>query len=226
MTDWAQAPMWAEWRRLTRFMWSSRIAFDHEIDRSSLLDPSQIVSVGDAGAGAEFQVPIADHLATLKDSSILFELVLLRSYALMENHCKLLHVICQRRDWSLITRGTDAEEKAEIDGVELSGGIEAWASKLMNDTHQPWIDVYGGQPGLVEISIVRNALMHGYTSASEEMIQAARRRRSTVPFQAGDRIVIGFPLLHEYRGRIRSLCRVLGDGVVHLARGTHRDLSG
>jgi hypothetical protein len=213
--------MWSEWLRLTRLMWSARIAFENEIESSERLSPTDLVRFNDAGA--EFEVSRADHVAVLTDLSLFYELVLLWSYALMENHCKLLHFICAYRDWSLIDRMPTTHEKAEIDAVELIGGIEGWSSRLMGQTRQPWNDVFGGKSGLVEISVIRNALIHGYTLVSGELVDSAGRRGCTIPFVAGQRIAIGFPLLHEYRGRIRSLCRVLSDGVVHMARGSHRD---
>ena len=76
----------------------------------------------------------------------------------------------------------------------------------------------------MELAIVRNFIAHGYSRVSAEMISYAQARGASLPYGIGDPAVVSFALLHEYRGRIRSFCRILGDGVVHLARGTHRSM--
>lgn len=142
----------------------------------------------------------------------------------MESHCKLIRFIIDNNKWSLIGVGPSDEEKDLIDSIELQNGIENWAQKLIDDTKQDWDMVYWGKSGLIEISVIRNALMHGYTYASNYLINKAKNRGCKLPYSEGDKLQVDFEQLHEYRGRIRSLCRILGDGVIHMSRKTHKRL--
>lgn len=118
--------------------------------------------------------------------------------------------------------GLSQDELYAIDEKKLEGGVEAWSEKVMQSTGQNWTQVYGGKAGLIEISVIRNALTHGYARASKSLIDLAAKRGCEIPFAEDQDIKIGFDLLHEYRGRLRSFCRIIGDGAFHLERGTHR----
>lgn len=224
---WTTAPMWEEWRDLTRLQWSGRIAFETELDKwkSPYITDKDGISVVISDCGGDYKTSLENHLATLANNDLFCSLIFLRSYALMENHAKLIKFIVERKSWELLKRQPSDREKDEIDELRLSGGIENWADELIVQTGQDWSAVYRGKAGLVEMSLVRNALMHGYSRASSYLLDQAARRGGGFPFTEGEAVRVSFSLLHEYRGRVRSFCRIIGDGVVHYHRGTHRKLS-
>ncbi len=215
--------MWSEWLRLTRLQWSGKIAFHTEASRweSAHIANPEDVDVNFSESGGSYRTSLANHIATVSDPSLFCELILHKSWALLESHSKLVQYICDEKRWSEMDNLT-ADQLAEIDDTKLSGGIEAWSQKLMNCTGQKWEQVFGGREGLIEISIVRNALAHGYNTASKALLDAAETRGVAVPYASGDDLKVSFELLHTYRGRIRSFCRIVGDGAFHLGRGTHR----
>lgn len=223
---WSTAPMWGEWLKLTRLQWSGRVAFESEIDKWSnrFIVGKENVSINIKDCGGNYETRLENHITALSDTSLFCSLIFLRSYALMENHCKLIKFIVDNKMWNAIKEGVSEDERDLIDSIELKNGIEIWATDLIEQTGQSWDRVYQGKVGLVEVSVIRNALMHGYTNASKHLIKKAKNRNSTIPFDEGDTLNLNFETLHEYRGRIRSLCRILGDGVVHFDRGTHKSL--
>lgn len=140
----------------------------------------------------------------------------------MESHAKLVQFIVEHEDWKLLTSELTDEQRDCVDAIELKNGVESWADRLIEMTGQSWEQVYGGKAGLVELAVFRNALMHGYTRVSSYLVEKARKRGGGMfPINQGSPLAMDFALLHEYRGRIRSFCRILGDGVVHRARDTH-----
>jgi len=223
---WVSAPMWREWKKLTRLQWSGRIAFNTEVGRwsNTFIKDHDKLTISTSEAGGKYELPLDGHLETLRDETAFCGLILARSYSLLENHSKLIKYVAQNELWSVVGCEISEEQQDLVDAIELGGGIEVWSAHIMDLVKQDWEQVYGGKAGLVEISIVRNSLLHGYLCASPYLLDKARKRGCVLPFGVGEQISIDFATLHEYRGRIRSFCRAISDGVVHLARGTHRSI--
>jgi len=221
---WTQAPVWNEWRELTRLQWSGRIAFETELEKwqSPHLADTEKVSIVISDCGANYKTSLENHVKTISDHSLFCSLIFLRSYSLMEGHAKLVKFIVDQQRWRLLEDEMTEEERNQIDAIWLNNAIENWSDELMTQTGQPWSEIYKGKAGLVEMSIIRNAFMHGYSRVSQELLDKAARRASSLPFKADENLRMDFALLHEYRGRLRSFCRILGDGIVHRHRGTHR----
>lgn len=223
--NWISAPVWDEWRDLTRLQWSGRIAFEAEQTRwrNEGRMESGDISVSIEDCGGSYETSLENHMKTIENTSLFCSLIFLRSYALMESHAKLTMFIVDNGRWDLLAREPSELEKETIGTIHLAGGIEQWANALVAKCGQDWADVYGGKAGLVEMSVIRNAMMHGYCHVSAHLLEKAARRGCGLPYEVGDPVRVDFCRLHEYRGRIRSFCRVTADGVVHFHRGTHRN---
>ena len=216
--------MWHEWRRLTRLLGSARLAFNTEVEKCEAVyvgtsNSEHVLTLEEAGS--IYETNLHDHITTLKDTDILYQMALIKSYDLMELHAKMVRYISENKKWHLLSGNLSTEEQKELETMRLEGGIEAWSQKLMRYLFQDWSRVYKGQTGLIEIAKVRNLLVHGYTHVPAMAVREAQAQEIPFPFAPEQRIAIDFPCLHEYRGRIRSFCRILGDGVVHLHRNSH-----
>ena len=218
---WIKAPIWDEWLTLTRLQWSGRIAFQAEVERwhSPYISGKDGISVRISDCGAKYTTSLKNHLETIEDHTHFCALILNRSYSLLESHSKLATYIVENGNWSAYKSGVTEDEQDEVDKIELKGGIKSWANDLLRGTGQSWSQVYGGRKGLVEVSIVRNALAHGYSKVTPHLLARAAASGCSIPFAVGEPISIDFALLHEYRGRMRSFCRIISDGVVLKYRG-------
>lgn len=221
--QWIRAPIWVAWRDLTRLQWSGRLAFANEVARLS-----DATGRGDAPtsvelglAGGRYETSTAKHVAALADEHLFCSLILLRSYSLMESHAKFVHHAVAA-DPAFLEGPFDESALEAIEDEKLLGGVAAWSTRAIDETKQDWALVYGGRQGLIEISLVRNALAHGHVVCGRNMIDQFEKHALPCPFEQGEKLLVDFARLHEYRGRIRSFCRVVGDGLIHLKRGTHR----
>lgn len=220
---WIEAPMWEEWRALTRLQWSGSIAFDAEIEaRISTSSNPREDDVERLEAGGRYRTSVENHVATLTDRGLFHALLLLRSHALLESHAKLIRHMLDEQDWSPISGAPSESLLDEIEEKQLRGGVAVWSNDLVRRTGQSWAMVYGEASGLIEVSIVRNAIAHGHRRCGPRLRRLFHDAGIACPFAEGEELRLSFERLHEYRGRIRSFCRVIGDGAIHLARGTHR----
>ncbi|MCB9492405.1 MAG: hypothetical protein H6674_10115 [Dehalococcoidia bacterium] len=147
--------------------------------------------------GSTYTIAAKDHAATLESPRLLCGMTLLYSYALLEEHARTL------------CRALGVDES-------LRGGIESWASDLLAEVSRDWSGVKEGKAGAVEASIVRNAFAHGIAAYDTSMVNRYTNVQLPAPWQVGDPVVIDFDRLEELRARLRSLARVLGDGMTNL----------
>ncbi len=199
------------------------VAFDH-----SMLFMQHQMTAGNelvhSESGSAFKTLTSDHLSRISHGNDLHKMALLRYYSAFETFVRYAEFVTSTGDYELVRRPLSIAEIEMIESHLLKGGVEAWADVIIKKLKQNWSDVYGGKAGLVEVSLMRNAIAHGVRSMNQSMLDAAVARSAALPFQAGQAITISFELLNEYRGRLRSFCRVLSDGLVHVAKGTHRDI--
>jgi hypothetical protein len=219
--SWVELPYWEEWGAITRIHGSAMVAFDH-----SMAFIEQNATVGmelvHGESGSEFRTHATDHFVRIQYGNDLHKMALIRYYSVLESFVRLSNFVITTRDFSILGRPLTIQEIDKIELAPLVGGIEAWSNLAMNSVKQDWSVVYGGRAGLTEVSLVRNAVAHGISHATKSLIDAAQSRSTSLPFADGQRLVISFELLNEYRGRLRSYCRALSDGLVHIAKGTHR----
>ena len=222
-SGWIELPFWEEWGAITRIHGSAMVAFDH----SMLVMQRQIVAEVElvhSESGSAFKTLAVDHLSRITHGNDLHKMALLRYYSAFETFVRFAEFVTTTGNFDFVSRPLAISEIEMIESHLLKGGVEAWADVSIRKLKQNWVDVYGGKAGLVEVSLLRNAIAHGVRSMNQSMLDAAVARSAALPFQAGQAITISFELLNEYRGRLRSFCRVLSDGLVHTAKGTHRDI--
>lgn len=185
----AEKQIWDEWKRITRFLESARIAFAREEvlwrtlevgDRKSLL-------LTTSEGKSRYSVKLDDHLRTIRDHDVLFALVLGATYALAESYGRL------KLDLS--------------DDDDLSGGVEAWGGKLLAATGHSWGDVLDGLAGIVEVSAVRNAYAHGARAVNQKIVNRFVAHGLACPWALEDRIDLPYEKVETYRARIKSLMR-------------------
>jgi len=202
-------------------MGSARIAFSQASTLVDLAEGELEMPLGDGGKSV-YRTTVGDHVEALNDLHTLHTLVLVGSFSLAESHCRLIQMIAREENWTLLTGAVSGADLSRAESELLEGGIDAWGAKLLGDVGQTWPTGYGNMAGLVEASIVRNLAAHGRTSIDEVDVENARRRRIELPFAVGQRIRIDYSLLNAYRGHLKQFCRTLSDGIVHMARGSHR----
>ncbi len=180
---------WDQWRLLTRFTESGRMAFAREAElwgRLELAHKDDAKIHAPAGQGL-YEVSLQDHLLAVEDLSPLLSSVLIHSYALAESAA------------------------ADHLGIAASdfGGIEDWGSQLLDRNQRTWQQVLDGKPGAVEVAVCRNAYAHGDLEIGHK---AAKRLliAGSVRWAQGDGVEITYDELRLYRDRLRSLLRLGG----------------
>ena len=183
--------VWEEWKRITRFLESARVAFARERDLWTSL---KIVSAdgvrfrGSPGKGG-YRPGITDHLAAVEDEGVLYASVLIHSYAIAESA---------------------AAERLGAD-TRAIGGIEKWGARLLATTGESWESVVGGYAGVVEVAVVRNAFAHG--ARRIDGVAAKRLRAAGLTERGdGDLVALDYTTVKLYRWRLRSLLDVGGIG--------------
>ncbi len=103
--------VWRQWRDITRFLESTRLAFARERqiwDSLQLASPEDITLASPAGIGT-YRVALQDHIEVIGNEEMLLASVLIHSYAVAEAAVNELLGL----------------------GPRSSGGIEAWGGKLL-----------------------------------------------------------------------------------------------
>ncbi|MFN8151775.1 MAG: hypothetical protein U0R24_11710 [Solirubrobacterales bacterium] len=174
---------WDEWQRLTRFLESTQVAYDREIQSLSSLRGNSL-TVRSAGT---YEVPLDEHLATVKDKDILFASVLIHSYALAES-AAATHLAIPLR---------------ELDG------IEEWGTTLLENAGASWEQVDGGKAGAAEVAVARNAFAHANPELDAQAVNRLRRAGAK-GHTIGDPVSLHYGALQQYRKRLRVLLVVGG----------------
>jgi hypothetical protein len=177
--------VWAEWKRLTRFLHSAHLALQREAQLWSTLElasPEAVELLGGHGP-SKYSVALADHVSAVQDDETLYTAVLFATYALVE---------------------ATAADHLGIDSRDL-GGIEDWGARFLGKVGKSWEDVLDGCAGSVEVAVVRNALAHG----TRELDQGAANRLGQVgsAWSLGPMPTLDYAGLQLYRSRLRSLLR-------------------
>ncbi|QNB06019.1 hypothetical protein G5S34_03965 [Herbaspirillum frisingense] len=181
--------IWEEWKRITRFLESSRISFAREELLWASLevkDKSNISLVTSKGK-SKYSVALLDHLVAIKNHDVLFSLVLTSTYALAESYARL--------------------KLGLQDDDDLAGGIESWGRKVLAITGHDWPDVLDGLAGIVEVSAVRNAYAHGARTVNKKMINRFVAHNLSSPWALGSDLALTYELVETYRARIKSFMR-------------------
>ena len=178
------APVWREWRRLTRFLESARLAFARESNlRASLeLRSADEVKLSAATPHGTYKVGLQQHLEAVRDEEMLLASVLIHGYALAE---------------------TAAAERLGGDTRDF-GGIEDWGTRLLATTGSTWGALKEGVAGAVEVAVVRNAYAHGGRRIDESAANRLRTVGITSPAR-GELVVLDYAMVDVFQGRLRTL---------------------
>ena len=185
------APVWIEWRRLTRFLESARLAFARESNLWTSLElrSAEAVKLSAATAHGTYKVSLKQHLDAVGDEEMLLASVLIHSYALAE---------------------TAAAERLGGDARDF-GGIEDWGTRLLATTGSTWDSLKEGLAGAVEVAVVRNAYAHGGRRIDEAAANRLQAVGMTSPAR-GDLVTLDYPTVKVFRGRLRALMDLGGVG--------------
>ena len=178
------APVWREWRRLTRFLESARLVFARESNLWTSLElrSADEVKLSAATPYGTYKVGLQQHLESVRDEEILLASVLIHSYALAE---------------------TAAAERLGGDARDF-GGIEDWGTRLLASAGSTWDSLKDGVAGAVEVAVVRNAYAHGGRRIDESAANRLRAVGMTSPVR-GDLVVLDYATVKVFRGRLRTL---------------------
>lgn len=180
------AALWAEWKRITRFLNSTQIAFARErlVWGSLELEPATDVRLHVPTERGRYVVQLDEHLDSLADLDALRAAVLIQSYAVAEA------AACDRL-------GLDQR---------TAGGVEDWGRALLETNGRSWAHVHGGLAGIVEVAVARNAYAHA-AHLVDAKAAARLSRAGSQRWAAGEPVELGFADVVELRSRIRSLLR-------------------
>lgn len=184
------AEIWDEWKRLTRFLECSKIAFQRELSIWAGLEVPDLsaVRITTQNGASNFKVTANEHIETLRDEDLLYFIILTYSYSLCECYARVKLGL------------------GEI--ARLNGGIEAWGSTLLSQTGNTWADVLGGRAGLIEVAVVRNFIAHGSRLVGQSTIDRFQTVGEPCPWQLGDAVALSYTNVEEYRSRLKSLMRM------------------
>lgn len=182
--------IWDEWKRLTRFLECSKIAFQRELNtwRSLEVPNLETTRIATQNGVSRFRVTASDHIETLQDEDLLYFIVLTYSYSLCERYAR-------------VKLGLD-------EGSRLSGGVETWGTTLLRQTGNAWADVLGGRAGLMEVAVSRNFIAHGSRLVSQQILDRFQVAEEPCPWRLGDTITLGYEKVEGYRSRLKSLMRI------------------
>lgn len=189
----ASLEVWAEWRRITRFLESVRLAFARERSTWASLaisSPEKISLKASADVG-EYEISLGEHLEVIDDAESLYAAVLIQTYSLTEYAASLA---------------------VGAAGERLTGGIESWGAKMLALRGNSWSDVLDGLGGVVEVAVVRDAFAHG-TRKIDATAEGRLRGVGVETRLAGDAVTLNHAQLRKYRARLKSLLRVGGFNV-------------
>lgn len=182
-----------DWKRITQFLESARLAFARERtlwDSLALRNPDEVqISAPLHTQKHIYRVALKDHLAAVHDHETLFASVLIHSYALVEAAAAV----------HLNATGSQAPQ------------IETWGDRLVQAAGKTWADVKGGEGGLVEVAVLRNAFAHGGRTISQRAAKRLRRVGITSR-PAGSAVELEYADLRAYRARLLSLLNCGGVG--------------
>ena len=178
------APVWREWRRLTRFLESARLAFARarNLWTSLELRSADEVKLSAATPHGTYKIGLQQHLDAVRDEEMLFASALIHSYALAESA---------------------ASERLGGDARDF-GGIEDWGARLLATTGSTWAALRDGLAGAVEVAVIRNAYAHGARRIDESATNRLRAVGMASP-APGDLIVLDYATVKVFRGRLRTL---------------------
>lgn len=184
-------PVWAEWKRVTRFLNSARIALarEHKLWTALEVSNQEDIELAVPSGVRNYKVSLGHHLDAVADLQTLHGAILIESYALTE---------------------AAAARTLGLDTHTNLGGIESWGKDLLVANARGWEDLkLGGKSEIVEVAVVRNAFAHG-TRAIDESSSRRLIDAGSPPRAVGSVVTLDYEELCVFRDRLRGLLRVAG----------------
>jgi hypothetical protein len=205
-------PVWERWKELTQFLALSDHVLLSQAEqwRALPIANKDKVDIVREDGPYSFHTTGLTYEKILSDRHVLSSVVLLNSYALIEEHVRKLYSALEMNpnvNTSLVAQiraGTNS-----VNALLMSGGIETWGTKILNDLSRTWGDVESGLVGIVETATVRNGIAHGESEVTKVMVNRVSAAGGTLPWGLGVQIRLDIALLKEYRHRLRSFSRVI-----------------
>jgi hypothetical protein len=194
-----QRPMWAQWKRLSRFHNVTAYVLSEEERRSNafpVVDRPRIQLAG-APFNRGFKLKLSEYDTTLADRSILSSMALVFSWALFETHC--LSILFEVKAKGLFADWKD----------EYLNSIEQWGPLLLTAQKTSWADVLGGEAAIVEAATLRNAIAHGQTVVSQTMFNRLTSKGMVTSWKVGDPVAIDFQRCEAIRASLKSYARLV-----------------
>lgn len=177
--------VWDEWRRLTSFFESARLALEREkLFWQDGNHKPEVLECRTDSVG-KYSVSLKQHIVALSDEWLLHSLVLVSYYALSE---------------------ALAAKKLEQDVNEI-GGIETWGKKLLDNAGSAWEKVKDGQRGVVEVAAIRNVVAHGHRQFNDTAWNRMNNFGEPPSWKIGEQIPLSYSDIDRYRARLKSLLR-------------------
>lgn len=223
---WHRFDVWDDWARLTRFLRSTQIAHNGEVEfwENCLGRKKENAFVFLQDGGSQYKTSVKRHIAAINDEHIFSSMALAHSYSLVEKLGReALATLSKKFPETEIQNipGLD-RSKSLNDAIELfpnGTAIEVWGKEMLEKYNRNWDDVLGGRAGLVEVSVYRNAAVHGFKKVNQKTINRLLGVGATPPWNVGDPFIIDFSKVHLFRQRLQSFMRTISGAVAMRVQG-------
>ncbi len=184
--------IWDEWASITRFLESSRFTLLPAATRWAELEKLNPIDANleFEAQGTLYRVSLDQHIAALRDMRPLYSSALVLYYALTESAV--------------------AERLGRDDMVGCSG-IEDWAEQLLDAAGVGWRSE-DERVGVIEVGVVRNLIAHGEREYSKRAVAKLAVAGMSPSPSEGDRVVLNYETLKQYRSRLKGLLNRCGLG--------------
>lgn len=201
--DWESHSLWTEWGKLTAYYNALDVACDWYSAIWSLVPIERIddTTVLKVRGVSEFKKRTGDFRVLLNSRDPLAQMVFLSSYTLFEDYCNDAFV-------ALAAAGKTPQQDEY-----LGGGIECWSEKLLHAAGRDWTAVQCGRSGMLEVGLIRNALVHGSSTFSNNDVARFTSRGIPASIYVGQRVPSSAVEVFELRHRLNYYLTILQQGL-------------
>jgi len=201
--NWEKHPLWNQWGKLTAYYNALDVACDwySALWRLIPIDSLDDTTVVKQRGISEFRKRTGDFRTLLSNRDPLAQMVFLCSYALFEGYCN-----------DAFEALASAGRYQKLDDY-LVGGIECWSDTLLRTVGRDWPAVQCGREGILEVSLIRNALVHGSSAYSSKDVARFTSRGMTSSITSGQSIPTSATEVLELRHRLNYYLTILQQGL-------------
>ncbi|MDP2400495.1 MAG: hypothetical protein Q8M66_00810, partial [Actinomycetota bacterium] len=177
---------------ITRFLESSRMTL-----LPAAMRWEELLQLNPTAANLEFEaqgtlyrVSLEQHISALRNTRPLYSSAFVHYFALTE------------------AAAADCLGREDLVGCN---GIEDWAEQLLSAAGVGWRND-DERVGIVELGVVRNLIAHGEREYSKRAVAKLKAAGMSPAPSQGDRVVLDYETLKQYRSRLKSLLNRSGLG--------------